>query len=123
MRLLKVAAAALAVAAVLFATNARADANCSFIDDGCAAKIVVTEYTGPPPIPVCLNGHPIVQILMKAKCKRDLDSASDTFLRCGVLSLPITISYNGNDHTITPTGGNWEDVLAGDCSVLKYTVQ
>ncbi|MCP3916795.1 MAG: hypothetical protein GY711_14660 [bacterium] len=88
----------------------------------CKSITTLQPYNGPPPIPVCPVGEPIVQIDSIAKCL-GVVAGPVRVLRCGFLS--ETFSYSGgvflHNFGVAP-GANWEDVMNGSCQDLLYSV-
>jgi hypothetical protein len=93
--------------------------DCQLSNGGCRAFVSTSVYTGPPPIPICLIGVPLVQVDVTISCKAG-GGGSTTAVRCGALSDPVIIDDGGTSHIIYPDDGyDWEDAL-DDCSVLVY---
>lgn len=113
---------ALSVAGILSVLLAPtpADTTCaaSDLELECKSSTTFSVYTGSPTVP-CPLGHPVVQIVSRAKCQGQ-QAGPAHFLRCGVLSTSFSYSAGGFTHTFG-TLSDWETVLGGACGDLVYT--
>ncbi len=95
---------------------------CYKSDNGCRATITLTEYTGPPPYPVCEQGVPFVLVSFSTDCVASgCSGGPETAILCGSQNNVLTYSACGKTHTLALTPGtSWEDVLNGHCGGLRY---
>jgi hypothetical protein len=95
---------------------------CQYEEGGCVFTVELTEYTGPPPIPFCILGVPLVEVTVTARCKGN-GTGGDSQVVCGALADPVVVTVGSKTITVQPiTGHDWEDALGNCAKFLDVTV-
>lgn len=82
-------------------------------------QITTSVWNGQPTLQCTGEGDIAVKIVVtiSGAC-----STTQTFYRCGQSTESYQFSACGKTHTVSVSGGNWEDALS-DCSVIAYSAQ
>lgn len=82
-------------------------------------QITTSIWNGQPTLQCTGEGDIAVKIVVtiSGAC-----SSTQTFYRCGQSTESYQFSACGKTHTVSLSGGNWEDAIA-DCSVIGYSAQ
>jgi len=82
-------------------------------------QITTSIWNGQPTLECTGQGDIAVRIVVtiSGAC-----SSTQTFYRCGASTESYQFSACGKTHTVSLSGGNWEDAVS-DCGVIAYSAQ
>jgi hypothetical protein len=86
----------------------------------CNARITTSVWTGQPTLQ-CSEFDVVVRIVVEVCCPGAC-TGTQTFYRCGASNESHQFSACGATHTVSLSGGTWEDALLS-CGAIVYTAQ
>lgn len=109
------------IASIATVTMSKPGNPCLLRNSGFQAAVSASVYNGPPPYPVCLQGVPLIKVDVTITQGFNV-IATDSEVKCGVLSDPVLLSGGGHDFVVAPDNGyDWQDALT-NCNSLTFKV-